>query len=296
MSRARGFTVFGLLVAVTATGGCMKLDFMFFPGVELDAYELPDNQIPEDLLEQISLESSDGNTIEGIWAHVDGEAPATFLYSHGNGQNIDHYWDRVQLLWEEGYEVFIYDYPGYGMSTGDPSEDGVYAAAVAAHDHVIERTASADGDTAISLGVAYYGWSLGTAPTTYLAAEIEEPAAMFLEAPMACSQALVEDSMNMAVPSGYVIEMELDNVGRIAEIDAPKVLMHGIEDDYIGVYNSELLYEAADLPLYSWYPTTADHGNVVCDGDAESCEGASDESYETWRNLVNGVVAEYVIP
>ena len=296
MTRTSWFKILVVATATSAISGCMKLDFMFFPGVELEAYELPDNHIPEGQLEQVSLESSDGNTIEGIWARVDGEATATFLYSHGNGQNIDHYWDRVQLLWDEGYDVFIYDYPGYGMSSGDPSEDSVYAAAIAAHDHVIERTASSDGDTAVSLGVAYYGWSLGTAPTTYLAAEIEEPAALFLESPMACSQALVEDSMNMSMPAGYVIEMELDNVGRIAEIDAPKVLMHGIVDDYIGVYNSELLYDAADLPLFSWYPPTADHGNVVCDGETESCVGASDESHETWRNLVNGVVAEFVNP
>ncbi len=295
MSRS-GITLASLVAVLPlALGGCVKLDFMFFPGVPTGAYELPDNHIPGYLLEEVSLQSQTGDTIVGVWAHQD-DPGTTVLYSHGNGSNIDGYWDRVMLLWDEGYQVFIYDYPGYGKSTGDPSETGMFAAALAAHDQVVQALSDDPTDPlpAADLGVVYYGWSLGTAATCFLAADVDEPALMFLEAPMASAQALVEDSTTIALPSGYLIDMDLDNIGRIQRIQAPKVLMHGLADDYIASWNSEELYLVADLPKTIWLPAGADHGNVVCDGETPSCEGASDVSYDLWRAYLNGSVEEWI--
>jgi fermentation-respiration switch protein FrsA (DUF1100 family) len=279
--------------------GCFNVDFMFFPGLALDEYTLPDNHIPEDQLEQVSYDTDAGETIYGYWAFSDQwglgvEPEDVVLYCHGNHHNIDHYWPRVQLLWDEGYTVFTFDYPGYGMSTGETTEDGLYRSAVGAHAEVIGRLGGdPDGmNQAAGLRVVYYGFSLGAGPAIYLAAEHDEPAALATEAAMANGQAFVEDSTGTSLPSSVLTTLELDNIGRIPRVDAPKLFMHGVQDDYIRAEFSELLYDAADTPKQLWLAPNADHGDVVCDGATHDCADAPDEAFDAWRGVFNDFVDE----
>ena len=283
------------LVGVLTTTGCLKLDFMFFPGVALDEYALPDNHIPEESLEQVSFETTEGEVIYGYWAYSDTyPTGTTVLYCHGNNANLDEYWDRVMLLWDRGYTVFVYDYPGYGMSTGTTTEEALFRSADEAHFHVMSRLAEATGlpADAATLGVIYYGWSLGSAPAVYLAAEVEEPAALITEAAMAGGQQFVDDSTGLALPSSFLTNMELDNLGRIPDVDAPKLFIHGEQDDYIAPYFSQMLHDASDLPKQLWFSETADHGNVVCDGATHDCVDAPEESYWAWSGVMESFLAE----
>jgi hypothetical protein len=283
------------LCAALPLAGCFNVDFMFFPGEALDEYTLPDNHIPEDQLEEVSFSTGGGETIYGIWAYGDPGMP-TLLYSHGNHKHLDTYWDRVMLKWDMGYTVFVYDYPSYGKSTGEPTEDAIFRSATAAHDHVVERLASSAGGPplAAELGVIYYGFSLGSAPAIYQAAEVDEPAALITEAALASSQGFVEDSTRVALPASLLVTMELDNVGRIPRVQAPKMFMHGALDDYIGAHFSEILYDAADAPKELWLAPNGEHGNMVCDGYSSDCIDAPDESYNEWRAAVSGFTGEWV--
>ncbi len=284
----RAGLVLGLAVALASTG-CLKLDFMFFPGVALDEYALPDNHIPEDRLEQVSFETAEGEIIYGYWAYSDTYPQGTtILYCHGNNANLDEYWDRVMLMWDRGYTVFVYDYPGYGLSTGTTTEEGLFRSADEAHFHVTSQLAADTGRPAdaAALDVVYYGWSLGSAPAVYLAADVQEPVALITEAAMANGQAFVDDSTGLALPYTFLTNMNLDNLGRIPRVDAPKLLIHGEQDDYIAPYFSQMLYDAADQPKQLWFSETAEHGNVVCDGATHDCEDAPEESYWAWSGVM----------
>ena len=286
-----------VLGATLPLGGCFNVDFMFFPGEALDEYSLPDNRIPEEQLEEVSFSTGGGETIYGIWAYGDPDMP-TILYSHGNHKHLDTYWDRVMLKWDMGYTVFVYDYPSYGKSTGEPTEDAIYRSAPAAHEHVIGRLATSAGNDAkaADLGVIYYGFSLGSAPAIYQAAEVDEPAALLTEAALASSQGFVEDSTRVALPASLLVTMELDNVGRIPRVQAPKMFMHGAQDDYIGPHFSEILYDAADAPKELWLAPNGEHGNMVCDGYSNDCIDAPDESYDEWRAAMLAFTSEWVGP
>lgn len=283
------------LGAVLASTGCIKLDFMFFPGVALDEYALPGNHIPGESLERVSFETTEGETIYGYWAFSDAYPDGTtVLYCHGNNANLDEYWDRVMLLWDRGYTVFVFDYPGYGMSTGTTTEGGLFRSADEAHFHVLDRLGDDTGTPgdAASLGVVYYGWSLGSAPAIYLAAEVDEPVALVTEAAMASGQAFVDDSTGLALPSTFLTNMEMDNIGRIPRVDAPKLFIHGEQDDYIAPYFSQMLYDASDTPRELWFSETADHGNVVCDGATDDCVDAPAESYWAWSGVLETFLGE----
>ena len=50
----------------------------------------------------------------------------TILYSHGNGEDLGMIRSQLEKISESGCNVISYDYPGYGLSSGDPTEDGCF--------------------------------------------------------------------------------------------------------------------------------------------------------------------------
>lgn len=54
------------------------------------------------------------------------QAKYTILYIHGNAEDLGDIRSELQRLRELGFNVFAYDYRGYGTSDGKPSEANVY--------------------------------------------------------------------------------------------------------------------------------------------------------------------------
>lgn len=280
------------LVAAT-TGGCIDLvEGMWYSPEVLDGpYEWFHNEVPEELIEEVELAGlavegeDEAPTLAGVWAHQcqeDGSACAspsgegfdasrqgtTLLYFHGNSTHLGHYWDRIQILWRLGYEVFAVDYRGYGRSSGDPSEEGIYADGRVALQHVKERLQARAGTTgdlpdAEDLGLLYYGYSLGTTVTIQLATE-DRPVAMVTEAALGSAQAFVDDATGVGLSSTILMDTRFDNIGKIPFIGAPKLIMHGTDDDFVRFEFSEALYEAARDPKRFYVVDGAQHGNVPC--------------------------------
>ena len=44
------------------------------------------------------------------------------LFLHGNAGNISTRLDHIKMLYDIGFSVLIFDYPGYGKSQGNPNE------------------------------------------------------------------------------------------------------------------------------------------------------------------------------
>ena len=87
----------------------------------------------------------------------------SIIYSHGNGEDIGTLEDLLQSWKEPEWEIIAFDYPGYGLSEGKPSESGCYEAISVVYEHLVE-TLNRDSNRVIA-----WGRSLGTGPTTYLA-------------------------------------------------------------------------------------------------------------------------------
>ena len=110
----------------------MENFFIFYPQAEWDA-------IPSDLRlnhEDIYFNTEDGKKLHGWLFPTKGPSPV-LLFCHGNAGNISHRLDNVRLLLDHGFQVFIFDYRGYGRSAGRPSELGVYRDGLAAYDFLV---------------------------------------------------------------------------------------------------------------------------------------------------------------
>src|SRR5690606_18152751 len=86
-------------------------------------------------VEERRFTASDGVRLHAWYAPGGGgpDAPV-LLWSHGNGGNVANREDVLVALAARGLDVFAYDYRGYGLSEGKPSEQGVHRDADAAWD------------------------------------------------------------------------------------------------------------------------------------------------------------------
>src|SRR5260370_10708902 len=89
--------------------------------------------------------------------------------SHGNAEELGdgHSWHED--LRRAGFSVFAYDYQGYGISQGKPSEHNAYDDEEAAYDYLTRQLQIPPNRIII------YGRSVGTGPAVHLAAR--KPAA-----------------------------------------------------------------------------------------------------------------------
>lgn len=259
------FAFFAVLTILACKRPYSLDDFLFEPvkleGDYLKAEDLAEwncvNSIPDSLKGLVTLTSSGGNIIYGYYVAGNPDSltnrRVTILYCHGNSTNINRYWKRVQYLWRMGYNVFIFDYQGYGKSQGSPSGDALYADGEAALDYIKGKNST----------IVYYGWSLGTYVATHLAADIEHPRALILESAPASVEALLRDAGLVNLPGDYVAQADFDNVKRIANIKCPLLMMHGRADDFI-VFERHVPYiwKAAVAPKESLWVEGAVHDNV----------------------------------
>lgn len=105
-----------VLIAVTAfLPGCSSL--MYYPKKENIYDPRKVNLIPE----EIFFRNQENQKLHGWWFESKQQpAKGTWVYFHGNAENISTHFLALSWLPEAGYNYFIFDYPGYGQSEGQP--------------------------------------------------------------------------------------------------------------------------------------------------------------------------------
>ena len=248
-------TIIMAFVLILCTG-CFDLDSSLFNNDSLSAYSLPTSVIPESLRTQIVL-TSQGKKIYGYFVRsTDPAERNVILYNHGNRDHLQFYWDRVEYFYRMGFNVFIYDYQGYGMSEGEPSEAGIYADAIAAYQYVRSQGFA---DTSISV----YGFSLGGAPAVHLSSQVFTPKKLILEAPFASASALTQSATLLDLPSTYVMKGEYNNAEKIRRSTAPLLIIFGVNDTFIDIEkNGRVIFRNANDPKEFIAVNGADHSDI----------------------------------
>lgn len=130
-------------------GGC-SFDSTFFP---IDGR--PDDAIFPDR-ENIVLESSDGNSIHHVLVKPQPEAKATIFVFQGSGSKVSNWLKLLQPLVDNGYQVFLMEYRGFGQSEGKPGHRAAAADAYRALTYLVEREDVKDKKLVV-LGQSYGG-------------------------------------------------------------------------------------------------------------------------------------------
>lgn len=240
-----------LIVFVLTACGKQRLDdFLFNPDTDISEYLLDDYEGESEI--QPGAEYDIASNMSYIFSLVSSSAltPRTYmiyigdtsqiatdtviLYCHGNAGHMDRYWPRAKLLANIGekhrYGVLMMDYPGYGLSEGDPTEEGMYQSVDLAMKWLKSRGLTNDR-------LVIYGYSLGSAPACELTSTPRsmEPSWLITEAPFASAEVMVQDAALLAMPSSYFVNVEVDNAEEIKNVNAPFMWIHGTDDAFLSI-------------------------------------------------------------
>jgi len=177
----------------------------------------------------------DGARVEAWFLPARGELRAPLMiHAHGNGELIDIQTKSVAALRNAGIGVLLVEYPGYGRSTGDPSEETVTATFLAAYDWAA-RDARVDATRIIG-----YGRSLGGGAVAQLAAR-RPLAALVLESTFLSIGGLVREA---GVPRWFVVN-EFDNGAVLSKYSGPVLILHGTQDGTFPVAQAHVLHKVS---------------------------------------------------
>lgn len=264
---SRGCRRLGLglvLVAVMGLGSGCASQYFYFPRAEM-------LRTPVDLelaYEDVTFASEDGTALHG-WLIQATEQPAkgTIVHLHGNAHNISAFLPLVHWLPREGYNLFTFDYRGYGQSAGEAERDGIQADAEAALRHIANRD---DIDTS---RLVLLGQSLGGAKGIVAAARVHPPGlrAVIVDSTFYSYRSIVRDKLGLLPvvkyvkwPLSYLVILDRHSphksVGELAPV--PLLILHGTRDEVIPVRHAERLYEAASEPKTYWKLEGGRHGDA----------------------------------
>jgi hypothetical protein len=158
-------------------------------------------------------------------------AKGLVLYFHGNKQNIERYADFTKTFTEKGYEVWMPDYPGFGKSSGQLTEDKLYKYAL-----LVRKMA---GNKFSNDSIIVYGKSLGTGIAAYVASETQNKM-LLLETPYFSIPSLFS-TYAFIYPTQSMAKYKLPTNNFLEFTQEPVIIFHGDDDDVIPYRNAEKL-------------------------------------------------------
>jgi len=220
---------------------------LFFPERKLLA-------TPQTTHEEVAIETVDGERLHAWWIPAAERPIGHVLFCHGNGGNIGDRVLHAALLHRAGLDVLLFDYRGYGGSTGRASEEGTYRDASAARAALLARREVDAGR------VLYLGESLGGAVAIALAHEAP-PAGVVLVSTFTS----VRDMARRHYPfvPAAVVPDAYPSLRLVGDLRAPLLVLHGDRDELVPLMYGQELYDAAPEPKRMHILAGAGHNDLV---------------------------------
>lgn len=203
--------------------------------------------------DEIYIPINKTDTVHILKLIPDGKATGAVLYFHGNsGNNSLYYNNTVKLFLKNNLEVWIPDYPGFGKTTGNISEDKIKEQAIQ-----VERLASS---AFAPHKVIFYGQSLGTGVASYLASETA-CRFLILETPYADIPSLF-DRYAFMYPTKSIVQYKFPTIDYLKNITEPIIIFHGTNDKTIPLKEA-LKLKSVLKPMDKFYILEgSDHNNI----------------------------------
>ena len=242
MRNALSFRAVILLLLPLVLSGCLQ-DAFYYPDNVL--YSTPQNAGLA--YEPVSFQSKDGTRLSGWFIPAVGyadpkKAKGTVIHFHGNAQNMTAHWSFVQWLPERGYNLFVFDYRGYGASQGKPDPKGVFEDSDSAVNYVRARP-DVNPDRLLLLGQSLGGAS---AIDVLGSGNRQGVKAIVVESTFFSFSSIASDKVSSAgslMDDVYSPERYVDKLS-----PTPFLLIHGTADPIIPYRHALRLIEKAHEP------------------------------------------------
>jgi hypothetical protein len=210
--------------------------------------------------EEHVFHAADGVRLHGWWLRAPRSRAGHVLLCHGNGGNIADRVPHASILAGAGFDVFLFDYRGYGRSAGRPSEEGTYADARAAREALL---AIEGVDHA---RVLYLGESLGGAVALKLALE-HPPCGLVLQSTFTGIRDMAR--RHYPVLPRHLVPDAYPSLRLVPKLRAPLLILHGDRDQIVPVENATALFEAAREPKQLHILSGVGHNDLLAGAASE---------------------------
>ncbi|CAG9321167.1 unnamed protein product [Blepharisma stoltei] len=196
------------------------------------------------------LDTEENETIPMLYIKHE-TAYYTVIFSHGNSADIGIMRNYlIEFSTQLNVSVIVYEYTGYGQSTGKPSEKSLYADIRAAYNHTINNL-EIPWDRII-----LYGHSIGSGPTCDLASEFSV-GGIVLQSPIASGLRIFSKKLKKS--SKYDL---FNNIDKTPFIRCPVFIIHGTLDKEVPIRHGQWLHSKLNLAYPPYWVPGAGHNNI----------------------------------
>lgn len=181
---------------------------------------------------ELWLRPDDVSVLNTLYFTVDSSTrKGLVLYFHGNADNLARWGKYAPDFTKNGYEVLMIDYPNFGKSTGEMTEEAFHAHARYVYKYAKDSLGYTDSK------IILYGRSLGTGVATQLAT-VTTPKYLILETPYLSLPAVGKSHLPI-LPYEWLKKLKFHTDRNITQINCPVHLFHGTSDELVP-YNHSL--------------------------------------------------------
>lgn len=173
----------------------------------------------------------------------------TLVFCHGNAGNITGRAALAAELARRGVSVLLFDWRGYGKSTGKPTEDALLRDALAAYDFADEKLGARK--------IVMYGESLGGPYAAYVATKRKVPSVIIENSFPSLRE--LGNHLYRPIPLGWTAPFALTTTRWLNEAGVPVLVMHGKQDETIPYALGKTLYDNLRGPKQLLTSETANH-------------------------------------
>lgn len=206
----------------------LQKKLIFYPGKISPEYKFSTTNGAE----EVTLTTDDAAHINGLF--FPNTSHEAILYFHGNAGDLSQWQFVSEDFTALGFNFFIIDYRGYGKSTGDISETGLYKDAQAAYNYLLKKGFKPEH-------IIIYGRSIGSGVAVDLASK-KKSKGLVLESPFSSFPRLANEKFPFFFPSLY-LRFRFDNLRKINDARCPVIFLHGSDDTLIPPSHSRHLFE-----------------------------------------------------
>ena len=257
-------TVLLLLIILVCSAGCTSL--FFYPRQQLLDNPTAQKFSPED----IWFKASDGVNLHGWFFSGGPKATGTVLVLHGNAENLSTHVNSVLWLVQSGFNLFIFDYRGYGKSEGSPGIEGVHLDAEAALETLLTMP-RAGGKQIVVLGQ-----SLGGAIAVYTTANSpykDKIAALVIDSAFSSYRLIAREKLSqfyitwpLQYPLSFLVSDFYSPIRWIKKVSpVPLLIIHGEQDPVVPIHHGQMLYDEALQPKNFWMSWMPGHVTSFAD-------------------------------
>ena len=179
---------------------------------------------------EISFINTD-DKIRGWKISVNPQATKTLLYFGGNAEDVVYFNFEAEKF--NAHQAIAINHPGYGKSSGTPSQQGLYQNSLDVYDHVINKYGLHPDDIIIM------GRSLGSSVATYLASK-RKSAGLILITPFDSVKNIAANQYKM-FPVKLMLKHGFPTVDYISKVNTPVLIVAAEQDEMIADINLENL-------------------------------------------------------